>query len=193
MEDKMRERMIVAFDQAVRIAGASSFEEGMGQARMLTGLVIGWVHFVNNFIQPIQTVVDLRETLVSRMSLTESEETLLLLALENLPQIVREGFTMVAEKAKSTLPPPHGGRRPAFTAEESQKVLDYVSHLNRMGAEMPIAKDRAAQRFGCSRRTIDRMWTHRKSIPLEKPPTIQELIGMVLEAGKADGWQVPVG
>jgi hypothetical protein len=75
---------------------------------------------------------------------------------------------------------------------ESQAVLDHVSQLNRDGAPMSAAKERAAQKYGRSRRTIERLWAKRESIPLEEPPTIQELISMVLKAGRADGWQVPV-
>ncbi len=167
MEDQMRERMVVALEQVVRMAGAPSFEEGMRQAKTLLGTVSSWILFANNFIEPIQTSEDMRKALDSRMSLSEGEQTLLLITLENLPQMLRLAFASVVKEVAATLPPAHVGRRPSFTPEESKTVLDYVSHLNRMGAEMPIAKDRAARKFGCSRRTIDRMWTHRKSIPLE--------------------------
>ena len=191
VEEKMRERMIVAFEKTVRMAGAPSFEKGMCQAKEKLGIASSWVLFVNNFIQPIQTVEDLREALESRMFLPEREQAQLLFALEKLPQIVREGSLMASKRLAATFPP-QGGRKRAFTVRESQAVLDYVSQLNRDGASMPAAKDRAAQNFHCSRRTIDRLWKQRKSIPLEEPPTIQELINMVIKTGQADGWQVPV-
>lgn len=125
------------------------------------------------------------------MSLSERDQALLLFALENLPQIMREVAAVVAEKAASTLPPPNGGRRPVFNAKDSQKVLDYISHLYREGYSMPNAKKRAAKRFGCSRRTVDRLCANCKSVPLEEPPSIQELIRMFIKEGQADGWQAP--
>ncbi len=192
MEETMRERMIVAFEKAVRLAGAPSFEEGIRQAKTLLGIASNWVAFANKFLQPIRTLEDMRETLDARMSLPEKEQALLLFALEKLPQIVREGSLMAAKRLAATFPP-QGGRKRTFTVRESQQVLDFISERNRRGASMPAAKDRAAQNFHCSRRTIDRLWAHRESVPLEEPPTIQELISMILKAGQADGWQVPTG
>jgi hypothetical protein len=187
----MREKLVVAFAQIASLAGAPSFEEGMSQVRELVGKVTDFTLFVNNVIQSVRTVEDVGEMFNSQVSISPKEETLLLFAMENLPQILWQALTTVAEKAKSSLPAPHGGRRPAFTAEESQEVLDYVSQLHRKGAPLHIAKGRAAQRFDCSRRTIQRLWTSRESVPLEPRPTIQEVISGILKAGEADGWQVP--
>jgi len=187
----MREKMVVAFDQAVRMAGAQGFEKGMEQARVVCGVVTNLVIFANNFIQPIQTTDELREALDSRMSLSEKEQALLLFALENLPELLRLGISAIAKKAASTLPPPQAGRKPAFTAAQAQEALDYVSQLNRKGTPMPAAKLRAAQKFGCSRRTIERLWANRESIPLEDQPTVQEILTMFFKQGEADGWQVP--
>jgi len=191
VDEQMREVMIVAFDNAVRMVGAQSFEEGMRQAKTVLENVSSWALFANNFIQPIETVQDLRETLDSRMSIPEREQALLLFALENLPEILREGVTTLKKKVVSSLGPRPGGRKRAFTAQESQEVLDYVSKVNREGASMPAAKRRAAQKYHCSPRTVDRLWKNREFIAKEEPPTIQELISMVLKAGEADGWRVP--
>jgi hypothetical protein len=187
----MREKMVVAFDQDARMAGAPTFEKGMEQARTFLGIVTNWVIFANNFIQSIQTIEDLRETLDSRTKLSEKEQAYLLFALENMPEILRVGIIAIAEKAASTLPPPSAGRKPVLTALESQAALDYVSQLNRKGTPMPAAKQRAAQKFGCSRRTIQRLWAKRESIPLEDQPTIRDLFTMIFKLGAADGWQVP--
>jgi len=187
----MREKMIAAFDQAVRLAGAPGFEKGMEQARTVCGFLMNWAIMVNNFIQPIQTTDDLREALDSRMSLSENEQAYLLFTLENLPQMLRMGISAIAKKAASTLPPPSAGRKPALTAAQAQAALDYVSQLNRKGTPMPAAKYRAAQKFGCSRRTIERLWANRESIPVEEPPTIQDILTMLFKQGQSDGWQVP--
>ncbi len=96
MDDQMRERMIVAFAQAVCVAGAPSFEIGMQQVKIFLGVVSNWAHFMNDFLQPIQTIKDLGKALNSRMSMSDAEEKLLLLALENLPQIMREGLRMAS-------------------------------------------------------------------------------------------------
>jgi hypothetical protein len=191
VEEKMVEKMIAAFDKDLRMVGAASFEEAIEQTIKLTGILSNWILFLHNFLQQHRTIESLRDALINESSLTERDESLLLFALENLPQMVREGLTVIAAGAKATLPPPRAGRRRVFTAADSKKVLDYVSYLNRSGATMPIAKVRAAQKFGCSKRTIDRMWTDRKSTFSEGPPSIQALLSTILKAGEADQWQVP--
>lgn len=192
MDSETREKMVVAFEQLVRSAGAPSFEEGMNQARMLTGIACGWLVFINKFLQPIETLDDLRETLDSRMALSDVGQTHLLFALENLPWIMRMGATALAKKAASTLPPPAKGRKRKFTVEKKHEILDYVSKLNREGVSMDIAKGRAALKFKSSKRSIARIWAERASLPLENPPTIQELIRSVLREAQADGWQTPI-
>ncbi|MFZ1085718.1 MAG: hypothetical protein WAN35_12200 [Terracidiphilus sp.] len=183
--------MVEAFDQAVRVVGAPGFEMGMEQARFLCGLATHWAIFVNDFIQTIRTVEDLRVALDSRMSLSEKEQAYLLFALQNLPQMLRLGISAIAKKAASTLPPPTGGRKPALTAAQAQDALDYVSQLNRKGTPMAAAKQRASQKFGCSLRTIARLWANRESIPEEESPTIQDILAMLFQQGQADGWQTP--
>jgi hypothetical protein len=192
MDYETREKMIVAIDQAGRMAGAPNFEKGMEQARMVCGIVTNLFIFVNNFIQPIQTIEDLREALDSRMSLSEKEQAYLLFALENMPQMLRSGISGIAKRAASTLPPPPAGRKRALTAPQAQEALDYVSQLNRKGTPMHVAKGQAAQKFGCGRRTIERLWASRESIPLEDQPTIQDMLTMFFKQGAADGWQVPM-
>jgi hypothetical protein len=189
---EIREKMVVAFDKLVRVAGASSFEEGMRQAEALTGLLSNWILFANGFIRKIQTIEELRQTLDSQMSLPERDQILLLAALQSLPQILRLGITAIAEKAVSTLPPPRGGRKRILTAPKAQEMLDFISKLNRVGTQMKVAKKRAAERFGCSLRTVQRLWANRESVPSEAPPTIQVLLSTILKEVQSDGWQVPV-
>jgi len=187
----MREKMVVAFDQNVRMVGAPGFEIGMEQSRIVCGILMNFAIMVNNFIQPIQTIEDLREALDSRMSLSKKEQAYLLFALENMPQLLRFGISAIAKKAASTLPQPTVGRKPALTAQQAQEALDYVSQLNRKGTPMAAAKQRAAQKFACGRRTIERLWANRESIPVEEPPTIQDILTMFFKQGQSDGWQVP--
>jgi hypothetical protein len=188
----MREKMVAAFDRDVRMAGAQNFEEGMEKAKMVCGILTSMIVFANNFIQEIRTVEDLRKKFDDRMSLSEREQAVLLIALENLPQMVRLGLTAFTQKFVSILPPLTTGRKPAISSGQAKEVLVYVSQLNLQGVSMPIAKTRAAQKFGCSRRTIDRLWANRSALTSESPPTIQELIDMLLRQGNADGWKMPV-
>ena len=76
--------------------------------------------------------------------------------------------------------PPQGGRPSALTAEHAKEAEDYVWELTRKGASQDAAKHRAAQKFGCSRRTIDRLCANRGSDPEDKP-TMAEVIALLTQ------------
>jgi hypothetical protein len=70
-------------------------------------------------------------------------------------------LTSFAETATVTLPPLPAGRPSAIPSEKCAEVLDFISSLNRKGCKLMVAKERAAQRYGVSRRSIERLWTRR--------------------------------
>lgn len=193
MDEEMREKMISAFEDAVRVAGAKDYETGMMQARNLIVFVSGLVEFVTRSICAMGTIEGLRKMLDSMEEMSEEEAALLMLVLNQLPQLLRFGLMTVGKTAASTIPPPSGGRKPALTARQIKEALDYVSQLNRKGVSMPVAKARASQKFGCGLRTIERLWTNRESLP-EDEPTMGELVSRVLkEVNLSAGWPVIPG
>lgn len=171
MDEEVREKMISAIEKAAREAGAQDYEEGLKS-------VIKFTEFLNTNARSIQTTEGLRKVLDSCEPLSKSEEKLALFAMEHLSSILRICFKLAAKKAAATLPPPPSGRPPAFCARESEEVLDYISALHRKGSLLDAAKERASQKFGRSRRTIERLWSNRGSIAEDKP-TIEAVISRI--------------
>lgn len=169
MDEKIREKMVSALENAVHTAGAKDYEDGMNQATKL-------IEFAHNGVQSIRTIKGLRATLDSCPPMSKSEEKVALLTLNLLPQLFRIALKMAA--AKATLPPPSGGRPRATTANKTQEVLDFVSELFRKGSRLNVAKDRAAKKYGLSLRTIERLWSKRESI-LEDEPTIDDALRFI--------------
>lgn len=171
MDEKMREKMILAIENAMRKAGAQNYEEGLKSATK-------FIEFLYNGVHSIQTIEGLRKTLDSCEPLSKSDERLILYAMEHLPSLMRIGLKLVAKKAAYTLPLPPSGRPPALSARESQEMLDYIWALNRKGTPMSAAKYRASQKYGCSQRTIARLCNNRSSIPDDKP-TMTDVISRI--------------
>jgi hypothetical protein len=157
------------------VAGAKDYEDGMRQATNL-------IEFARNGVQSIQTIEGLRTALDSWPPMSRCEEKIMLLLMDQLPQVLRIGFRMVAAKAKATLPAPSGGRPRATTANKTQEVLDFVSELFRKGSRLRVAQARAAKKYGLSPRTIERLWSNRESIP-EDEPTIDDAL-MFIRTGE---------
>jgi hypothetical protein len=171
VDEKMREKMVLALENAVRVAGARDYEEGMKQAKKL-------IDFADNGIQSIQTIEGLRKTLDSCLPTSKSEEKVVLLAIKLLPQLLRVGLKMAAKKAVSALPPPPAGRPRVTTANKTQEVLIFISELHRKGCSLKVAKGRASRRFEISLRTIERLWSNRGSVH-EDEPTFKEVLRFI--------------
>jgi len=171
LNEKTREEMVAAVEQAILSLGEPTYEEGMKKAVKL-------LEFVTDRVRSIQTPDEFRSVLDTCEQVSWKDEKLMLFTLQNLPSVVRVCLKMAAKSAAIDLPAPPGGRQPALTAQQSTEVVDYVWELSRKGATMDGAKLRASQKFGCSRRTIDRLCASRGSIPEDKP-TMADAISLL--------------
>ena len=171
MTEATREKLIAAMEQAMIDAGAQDWNSGMAQmSRILETLTTK--------TKQIDSKDKLREVMDSAPSLSRWEERILLYSFENLWPLMRKLAQHVAKKAIDTLPPLKGGRPPAFHSQTSGEILDYVSKLHRSGYSMELAKERAAIRFDCSQRTVERLWKNRGNPP-EKPVTPEDVVAFL--------------
>ena len=153
MNEKLREKIVVAFEKSIQIAGAKDYQSGMEQARKLLG-------FFYEAVGSLKTPDDLRKMLDGCPPLSKYEEVIALMLAQNMHHVLRLGLKAAAKKATSDFPA--GGRPPALSHKEACEALNYVSKLNREGCPFEVARSRAAQRFGCSVRTIERLWSQRE-------------------------------
>lgn len=168
VDEKMREKMVAAMEKAVMSLGEPTYEAGMKKA-------VTVLEYFANGARSAQTLDGLRNVLDGCEPLSKSEEAIALFAMRDLPSLLRVGLKMAAKKAAADLPAPPGGRQPVLTAQQAKEAVDYVWELTRKGASMDAAKLRACQKFGCSRRTLDRLCANRDSTPEDKP-TMADII-----------------
>jgi hypothetical protein len=88
--------------------------------------------------------------------------------LEMAKKIIREQFATAIRKpllkAVKALDHPKGGRPKLLTDTDKRKACDEISELMRMsGLELREAVQRAADRYGVSVRTMQRVWQGRAS------------------------------
>jgi hypothetical protein len=158
VDPEVRERIINAAEQALITVSGKSFEEG---ARFATKIV----ELVYTTVKQVQTKDELRKVMESAPEPSEHELQIILFAAENLPNLLRFGIKELSRRASTTLPTLQAGRRRKVTAQESRVVVNTVSELMVKGANLKAAKIRAAQQFGCSKRTVERIWSSRKNLP----------------------------
>lgn len=86
----------------------------------------------------------------------------------------------MADDAARTLPAMSGGRPASMSTNEREEARDYIGKLIRQGVSLDIAKQRAADKYGCSLRTIERFWAARRE-PEEDKPTLRDLNNFLSE------------
>jgi hypothetical protein len=168
LDEKTREKMVAAAEEAILSLGEPTYEDGMKKA-------VKVLEFFTNCARSIQTRDEFRAALDACEPLSKSEATVALFAMQHLPSLARVCIKMLAKNVAADFPAPPGGRLPALTAQEAKEAVDYVWDLTRKKLPMDVAKLRAAQKYGCSRRTIDRLCANRDSEPEDKP-TMAEVI-----------------
>jgi len=172
VDEELREKIVSAFERAIQVAGAKGYEDGIKQALRL-------IDFAYSGVRSMQTTDELRNVLDALPPLSEREQQILLYLVSQLPQLLRTGLKLASHKAASTLPAAGNGRPPAASAEEAQEILNYISELHRKNCTLRVAKERAAKKYRKSKRTIDRIWTNRASIPTVTL-TVPDLLAMFL-------------
>jgi hypothetical protein len=156
LEENVRERMVAALERTMVAMGAHSYEHGIAIALKLFRRLV-------EDLESIHTPDDLRKALDSLPAVSKMEGALNLFLMEHLPQVIRIGTMITAKTAAATLPAVTGGRPPAISENKRQEALDYVALLHRKGCTFEQAKERAALKFGCKKRTIERVWAERGS------------------------------
>jgi len=166
VNEKYRERLIAAVEKSMKTVGANDYTSGMEQARKL-------IAFFYQGMEHLKTPDDLRALLDMCSPMSKREEAIYLLLAQNLHPVIRLGLNSLAKRASSNLPAFNPGRPPALTEKETREALDYVWYAIRRGYSMQVAKLRAAQKYGCSLRTINRLWVRRRDFTGEaSEPTI---------------------
>lgn len=152
LEEEEKRRIREPLDSAVRrFAGLEGWDAAMdGLARVAT-----W------FLASSERMK--ADALVSLLETADPSEDIepWLVTIENFGPVAREVLIEIAERARKALPAAPGGRRRRLTPERAAAACAFIGDLYAKGAVLDAAKRRAAQRFGVSRRTIQRVWEGR--------------------------------
>jgi hypothetical protein len=109
----------------------------------------------------LQTREQIVEIFDSSPDVSLKDEMLIRAACRYAPQLFRVGSAALAEMAKKESSRIPGGGRPlALRPHEARDVCDFIGVLLPK-TSFPNAILRASQRFGVSKRTIERVWSER--------------------------------
>jgi hypothetical protein len=165
---EQREKLLENFESAIIKMGARSYEEGL--SAVIRAFALGY-----RSTKKIRTREHFRKALEQLEPLSRTDEKLATLAFKLLPHITRFLIAKFARQVEADLPSLPGGRPPVAPPDKAKAILDFVADLHRRGCSFKDAKVRAKLRFGCSLRTIERLWAKRHEID-DQDPTINDVL-----------------
>jgi hypothetical protein len=179
MRPEARDKFLKLADATAKELGGDSFQDGIALARK-------WLSKLTEMFDSIRTP----EMLAQRLDETEiaPENEWLMFALAGFgPQLLRWIFASLNRNAEVTLPN-FPNRRPAIATNTQIEMLRFINDLHfNHAVELQKAKSRAAQRFGCGVRTVERYWREREEILANGPkPQFADLIEGIKAAIAAD-------
>lgn len=178
MRPEARDMFLANVDATAKAVGGTSFQDGIELVRK--GLAK-----VTEMFEAVRTAELLRKGL-DELSVTPEQESLLIQVAANGPLLARWAIMKLQEAATDLPRPPN--RRPPVTGKIQIAILRYINELHfQRGVELQHAKLRAAQKHGCSVRTVERYWRERKKI-LEYGPKLDfhELLNELITTIQAD-------
>jgi hypothetical protein len=154
-------------------------QDGLNRTRKLLA-------FLTAIFDALQTPEQLAQGL-DNLNVTPEIETLMIQLAGSGPLLLRWIITKFGEGAEKRLPKLPSGRQ-GVTAKTQLEILRYVDYLHyRQGTTKNVATMRAAQKFGCSVRTVQRYWDDRKRILKEGPKYhFNDLMNELVASLKAD-------
>lgn len=154
MDEKARQKLIDAIEQALISVGAKGFEDAEAKMQQVAD-------FFSHRIRPLMNRERLNE-LLEKAEISSTDEQMLTAITESLPSLVVFGLTMLSSQATKSFPLPNTGRPKSLTSEKRRAVCENIAKLHGEGINLKTAKQRTAQKFDVSPSTVERAWAERK-------------------------------
>lgn len=159
LDEELRQKITELMDETVRAFGPQSWNEA------IDGLIRLAEWFLQNVDSlRVDSIMKLLEDVPMEGDDAEQRQArveFLREVFQQVPSLTRSLAIELAGRAKQNLPPSPGGRPRIATPERAQAVCGFIGRLFGQGVPLQAAKQRAAQRFALSQRTVDRIWAQR--------------------------------
>lgn len=179
MRPEARDMFLANANATVKALGGTTFQDGINLVRKALAKL-------TEIFDSVQTPELLAKGL-DELSVTPEQESMLIQAGASGPMLVRWIMMKLQETTTEDLPK-LPSRRPAVSGRTQLSILRYVNDLHfSHGVKLEDAKLRAAQKHGCSVRTVERYWREREKI-LEHGPKLSfdDLLNQLIAAVQAD-------
>jgi hypothetical protein len=172
VNEQMKQQYLSALDDLMKKVGVGTFEEGRAIAK---GIFLALASKMDELGDR-----KIFEDKLAQIELSAEEERMIQAIVENLPILLGVlGRSVSQDFAKEfPAPPPTPGRPKSLEQTQKSEVCEFVGKLFSQGTQLGLCKKRAAQKFGVSARTVERIWADRKK--MDRKPSVSEMINFLV-------------
>jgi hypothetical protein len=173
VDDKARQKIIDAIEQALKLAGAQGFDDAEQTIQQIAD-------FFSDRVKPLMNRERL-DALLQQVEVPAEKEQMLIAVAESLPSLIGVAINVLSSEAAKSFPISNTGRPKLLTSDERKAVCEHVAKLHGQGTNLKIAKERTAQKFDVSISTVERAWAERKK---GHKPSLNEVIEFLKSPNK---------
>lgn len=169
VNDQTKQRFIAGLDALMKTAGANSFQEALA---IVKGMLL-------SLASKMDSLGDEKafEDKLSEIELSAEDERMVLAVAENLPGVVNFISAVFYQDISKEFPSQNSGRPKSLPLGQEPEVREFIGRLFLQGTPLSLSKKRAAQKFGISLRTVERVWADRKK--KERQPSVAEMVAFL--------------
>lgn len=150
----------------MKLVGENSFDEGFAKARKVFVAIAAHLEALGD-----RKAFD---TMLSKLEISAEEEQQFLAVAENLTALLGLGVQIFAQRFSKEFPVKLSGRPKSLPQAQERKLCEFIGGLFLQGTQLKVCKKRAAQKFGVSLRTVERVWADRKM--KKRKPSVGEML-----------------
>jgi hypothetical protein len=173
MRPELRDEVLAGMDAVMQVFGEKDLESAMEK----TFCVLDRLH---QRMSQVRT----REQFAAMLDAAEvspEEEPFIRSSLRILPGYLITQVKKLVRSGLKDLPSLPAGRKAALTPEQQADVCSFIGALFARGVSLRVCKQRAAQQFGVSVRTIERAWQHRAELATSAGPDYESTLKWLAE------------
>lgn len=155
MTPELRDRLLALADEKLKLAGFGSVEEFFERGYQA-------IDKLGKAFENLRTRDGL-VAILNKIDVPKEDEPFVIATFRYFPYLLRELLGYISEVELKRLPGSPTGRKPSLNSEQATNVCAYVASLYGKGVELRVAKQRAAQRYAISIRTVERAWHNRRA------------------------------
>jgi hypothetical protein len=157
VKPELSDALVNSIERAMQAGGARNLDEGLVVMHVC-------LDYVQQSVAGARTRADMI-AMCGQFELPDEQARMFIAAVDAMPMVLQSGLDAFRQAAVQTMEAPRiVGRKRSLDVAQQAEVCSFIGTLFGQGVPLKLCQLRASQRFGVSRRTVERAWQQRAQL-----------------------------